>query len=195
MSKAKQLWVLAGGNGSGKSTFYATRLKPLGLPFINADILAKQLYPEQAEQYSYEAAKVAETMRLKLLTEGRSFCFETVFSHPSKIDFIAQAKAMAYEVILVFIHLDNVSLNQARVAQRVSEGGHSVPEEKVSGRIPKVLQNIQQTLPLCDQCYLLDNARLDDPFKQIALLCNNEVSLKVRPLPEWANSLLADYLD
>lgn len=161
----KQLWLLAGGSGVGKSTFYKTRLEPLGLPFVNADVLAKQLYPDQPEQYSYEAAKIAESMRMQLLLEGRSFCFETVFSHPSKIDFTAQAKAMGYEIILVFIHLDLVSLNQARVAQRVSEGGHSVPEDKVSSRIPRTLQNVQQTLPLCDYCYLLDNSCLDNSFQ------------------------------
>jgi len=83
LKKDKQLWLLAGGNGAGKSTFYRTRLEPLGLPFVNADSLAKQLYPEQPEQHSYEASKIAEAMRTKLLQQGRTFCFETVFSHPS----------------------------------------------------------------------------------------------------------------
>ncbi len=192
MRKGKQLWVIAGGNGAGKSTFYRTQLKPLGLPFINADILAKQLYPDEPEQHSYEAARIAATMRGKLLQEGRSFCFETVFSHPSKIDFIAQARSMGYEVILVFIHLDNISLNQARVSQRVSEGGHSVPEDKIISRIPKVLQNIKQALALCNQCYLLDNSRLDNPFKQVAEVRNGKVIIKVPALPEWARILSDD---
>ncbi|NOR79539.1 MAG: AAA family ATPase [Methyloprofundus sp.] len=195
MKKGKQLWVLAGGNGAGKSTFYKTRLEPLGMSFVNADILAKQLYPEQPEQHSYDAAKIAKVMRMQLLQQGRTFCFETVFSHPSKIDFIAQAKAIGYEIVLVFIHLDEVSLNQARVAQRVSEGGHHVPEEKVSSRIPRVLQNIQQVLPLCNHCYLLDNSRLDNPFQQIAEIHNGKSSLKVALLPEWAENLLINYLD
>jgi len=192
LRKGKQLWVIAGGNGAGKSTFYRTRLESLGLPFINADILAKQLYPDASEQHSYEAARVAATMRDKLLQEGRSFCFETVFSHPSKIDFIAKARSMGYEVILVFIHLDNVSLNQARVSQRVSEGGHDVPEDKIISRVPKVLQNIRQALALCNQCYLLDNSRLDNPFKQVAEVRNGKVIIKVPALPEWARILLGD---
>ena len=182
LKKDKQLWLIAGGNGAGKSTFYKTQLEPLGMPFVNADILAKQLYPEQAEQHSYEAAKIAETMRMQLLQQGRTFCFETVFSHPSKIDFVAQAKTFGYEIILVFIHLDLVSLNQARVSQHVSEGGHSVPEEKVSSRIPRTLQNIQQTISLCDHCYLLDNSRLDNPFKAIAEVHNGKIILKVNLL-------------
>lgn len=195
MKKDKQLWLLAGGNGVGKSTFYRARLEPLGLPFVNADSLAKQLYPEQPEQHSYEAAKMAEAMREKLLQQGRTFCFETVFSHHSKIDFIAKAKAIGYEIVLVFIHLCLVSLNQARVAQRVSDGGHNVPEDKVSSRIPRVLKNIQQVLPLCDHSYLLDNSRLDNPFQQIAEIHNGQLILKENPLPEWAKGLLIDYLD
>ena len=194
MNQSKQLWVLAGGNGAGKSTFYRTQLKPLGLPFVNADIFAKQLYPDQPEEHSYEAARIAESLRKELLLEGRSFCYETVFSHPSKIDFVAQAKSLGYEVILVFVHVDNVSLNQARVSQRVSEGGHHVPDDKVISRIPRVLLNIKETLPLCDRCYLLDNSRFDNPFEQIAQLVNNKVIHKRPSLPQWAKNLLADYL-
>ncbi len=192
--KNKQLWLLAGGNGAGKSTFYNIRLKPLGLPFVNADLLAKQLYSDQPEIHSYDAAKVAEKIRMTLLAEGQSFCFETVFSHPSKIDFIAQAKAMGYEVILVFIHLKSVSLNQARVAQRVSEGGHNVPENKVRDRIPRVLQNIKKALPLCDTCYFLDNSRLDNPFQQVAHIQNGQLLYKAEQIPSWAEIMLNDYL-
>lgn len=195
MKKDKQLWLLAGGNGAGKSTFYKTRLESLGLPFVNADLLAKQLYPDSPEQYSYEAAKIAEQMRFQLLQEGRTFCFETVFSHPSKIDFVAQAKAMGYEVVLVFIHLDLVPLNQARIAQRVSEGGHNVPEDKVRSRIPRLLHNIQQVFSLCDHSYLLDNSRFDNPFQQIAEIHAGRLLIQKKPLPAWAKELLKDYLD
>jgi predicted ABC-type ATPase len=165
------------------------------IAFVNADSLAKQLYPEQPEQHSYEAAKIAEAMRTQLLQQGRTFCFETVFSHPTKIDFIAKAKAIGYEIVLVFIHLDLVSLNHARIAQRVSDSGHHVPEDKVSSRIPRDLQNIQQALPLCDHSYLLDNSRLDNPFQQIAEIHNRQIALKEDPLPEWVKGLLKDYLD
>ena len=193
MTKRKQLWILAGGNGAGKSTFYRTQLAALGLPFINADILAKELYPQSPEEHSYDAAILAAEMRFQLLHEGRSFCFETVFSHPSKIDFVAQAKVLGYEIILVFIHLDTVSLNQARVAQRISEGGHNVPDEKVASRIPKLLQNIKNTLPLCDQVSILNNSRIDNPFEQVAVFRNGQLREKI-PLPDWAKDLLENYL-
>jgi predicted ABC-type ATPase len=191
---SKQLWVLAGGNGVGKSTFYRTQLASLGLPFINADILAKQLYPESPEAHSYDAAKLAAEMRTQLLWEGRSFCFETVFSHPSKIDFIAQAKTLRYNIVLVFIHLDSVALNQARIAQRVTEGGHNVPVDKVDSRIPRLLKYIKEALPLCDHIRILNNSRADNPFQQLAIIHNGQITQKHNPLPGWAKQLLENYV-
>lgn len=192
---AKQLWLLAGGNGAGKSTFYRTQLEPLGMPFVNADILAKELFADEAEQRSYEAAKIAEQIRLEMLKDGRSFCFETVFSHPSKIDFVAKAKALGYDVLLVFVHLENTDLNHARVSQRVEEGGHFVPSNKVSERVPRTLQNVKQVLPMCDRVYILDNSRLENPFRQVAQLRDGELIVQQKPLPDWATSLLGIYLN
>lgn len=194
MRQNKQLWVLAGGNGAGKSTFFRTQLAPLGLPFINADILAKELYPEAPETRSYDAAILAAEMRTQLLLEGRSFCYETVFSHPSKIDFVAQAKTLGYEIVLVFIHLDSVELNQARVSQRVTEGGHNVPVDKVESRIPRLLKVIKKTLPLCDHIRVLNNSRADNPFQQLATIRDGQVTQQQNPLPDWARQLLEDYL-
>lgn len=193
MSEKKQLWLLTGGNGAGKSTFYRTQLEPRGLPFVNADLLARQLYPEAPELHSYEAAKLAEELRLKLVIEGRSFCFETVFSHPSKIDFAAHAKALGYEIILVFIHLNDVNLNLARIQQRVSEGGHSVPEDKVYDRIPRTLENVKKVLPLCDQVYFLENSRFDKPFERIAEIRHGKLKFNKDELPDWLEVVLADH--
>lgn len=192
MSKKKQLWLLAGGNGAGKSTFYRTRLAPSGLSFVNADVIAKLLHPQAPEAHSYHAAKLAEHMRLQLLRQGRSFCFETVFSHPSKIDFVAQAKTLGYEIVLVFIHLCDPALNQARIAQRVSEGGHNVPTDKVISRIPRALNFIKKTLPLCDRVYMLDNSRADNPFQQLAAIRNGCNTFRHDVMPDWCQELLVD---
>ena len=135
----KQLWLLVGGNGAGKSTFYRLVLEPLGLPFVNADRLAKLVYPAAAEEHSYEAALLAEQQRNTLLVSGASFCFETVFSHPSKIDFTARAKALGYTVIMVLIHLEQAELNAARVAQTM-------------------LNQVKTAIPLCDEVRVLDNS-------------------------------------
>lgn len=190
MRVSKQLWQLAGGNGAGKSTFYRTRLAPLGIPFVNADIIAKELYPDAPEVHSYAAAQIAEELRNRLLQDGRSFCFETVFSHPSKIDFIARAKALGYQTVLVFIHLESSNLNKARIHQRVAEGGHNVPEEKVDARIGRMLGNIKTVIPLCDHVRLLDNSYVDDPFQLIVTIRDGKVECHRSLLPDWAKELL-----
>jgi len=184
--------MLVGGNGAGKSTFYRLYIEPLGLPFINADILAKIAYPDDPEGHSYEAAKLAQMMREELLRAGESFCFETVYSHPSKVDFVAQARAMGYEVIMVVVHLQFAELNQARVAERVSEGGHSVPDEKVTSRIPRTLKHVKTTIPLCDRVQVYDNSFEDKPFIPVFTVSNGAVEVQMEPLPEGAKALLPD---
>lgn len=182
----KQLWILAGGNGAGKSTFYRTRLEPLGIPFINADQIAKEIYPDDPEGNSYNAARVAAQMRVEQIHAGNSFCFETVFSHPSKIDFLAQAKALGYQIILVLVHLESVDLNKARISQRISAGGHYVPDEKVAQRIPRTLAHVKKAIPLCDQVRVLDNSSSDYPFAPILSIIDGQVMYHTNPLPEWA---------
>ena len=88
-----QLWLLAGGKGAGKTTFYELFLSPKNVKLVNADQIAKILNPDSPELASYEAAGIAEQIREKLVRQRVSFCYETVFSHVSKIDFAAEANA------------------------------------------------------------------------------------------------------
>lgn len=157
---------------------------------INYDILAKMAYPNAPEAHSYDAAKIAEQIRGELLLRGASFCFETVYSHPSKIDFVAHAKALGYEVIMVLIHLRSAELNLARVAERVSEGGHSVPDEKVSSRIPRTLQHVKTSIPLCDRVKVYDNSFIDDPFIPVFSVIDGTLERHITPLLKWAKELL-----
>jgi len=186
----KQLWLLVGGKGAGKSTFYRLVLEPLGLPFVNADRLAKLVYPEAPEAHSYEAALLAEQQRNTLLLNGASFCFETVFSHPSKIDFTARAKALGYTVMMVLIHLEQAKLNAARVAQRVQEGGHNVPTEKLLKGIPRMLDQVKTAIPLCDEVRVLDNSSAENPIQPLMTIKLGQVEIHQHPLPTWATQLL-----
>ena len=193
MTGAKQLWVLAGGNGAGKSTFFKTSLlKRRGMQFVNADMIAKLINPESPEQVSYEAAHLVERFRDEFLIKGVSFCFETVFSHESKIDFIAKAKAYGYHVVLVYIHLDHLGLNEARVFQRVTEGGHSVPLNKIRSRLPRTMKNMAVALQVVDEARLLDNSYRDNPFKEVALVRKGRCIRTADPLPSWAEEMLRD---
>ncbi len=190
MTTPKQLWVLAGGNGAGKSTFYKLYLAQYGLIFVNADVIAKDMNSENTEGLSYQAAILATKIREDLISQGVSFCFETVFSHESKIDFLAQAKANGYTIILIYIHLFSSNLNEARVKQRISEGGHSVPIKKIHSRIPRTMQLVKKALSLVDEARILDNSSKEKPFQQLIVMKSGNYEAKTDPLPEWAKDLL-----
>ena len=86
IADTKQLWILAGGDGTGKNRFYNLWLKDKAVEFINANIIEKKLDLTNFDQPSYEAAKVARKLYRKYIDAGRSFCFESIlFMNPSLI--------------------------------------------------------------------------------------------------------------
>jgi predicted ABC-type ATPase len=190
MTATKQLWILSGGNGAGKSTFYRNYLARTGMLFVNADRIAEDLDVENAGTSDYKISTLTAQLRDELLEEGIPFCYETVFSHESKIDFIGRAVALGYEVILVYIHLDNSGLNEARVSQRIAEGGHSVPVDKIYSRIPRTMKHIAKVLPLVSEARILDNSYRDDPFKQVATINKGQLKFAIETLPNWAKIIL-----
>ena len=92
--------------------------------------------------------------------------------------------------IILYIHLFDSSLNEARVKQRVSEGGHDVTTEKIHSRISRTMKNIKTALSIVDEARILDNSSKDDPFRQIIVMKAGNYEAKVDPLPEWARDLL-----
>lgn len=158
----RRLDLVVGPNGAGKTTFVEQRLFPL-LPmstFVNADVIAKQNWPDAPESHSYEAARTAARIRDSLVKLGESFIAETVFSHPSKLDFVAVAKQAGYVVVLHVITVP-VELSIARVAVRVEEGGHHVPEDKIRERHTRLWSLVSQAIDLADQSTVYDNSRSD----------------------------------
>ncbi len=165
-------------------------LESKGLVFINADQIARNLNADDAEGHSYEAATAAMTLFKKFINEGRSFCYETVFSHPSKVEFISQAKAAGYEVILVYIHLVG-DLHELRVMQRVSGGGHNVDRDKIRPRVKRTLQLVKAAAPLVDELLLFDNSSAEQPFLTIVHRKGDMLDTYVAPMPEWAVEILS----
>lgn len=103
---------------------------------------------------------------------------------------MAQAKALGYQIIMVFIHVERPEINRARVSQRVSEGGHHVPDDKVEARISRLLGYVKSAMPLCDQVRILDNSSYESPFCPVATLRNPLLEEHLNPMPEWAKTLL-----
>lgn len=186
----KQLWILAGGNGSGKTEFFTKYLKPLGLSFVNADIVANAISKKIDKSISNKAQQIAWDSCLQKIEADETFCFETVFSHESKVALISMAKDRGYTVNLIFIHLSIPQLNVARVIKRVNLGGHFVPQEKIESRIPRTLANVQQAVRIVDYARLVDNSSIDDRFKTVATVKNQIVIEKNEPVPPWAIEIL-----
>ena len=192
MTVSKQLWLLAGGNGAGKTTFYDLFLKPRNVLFINADEIAKEIGPVDPSDssVSYAAGYMAMDMVNDSLNQGLSFAYETVFSHPSKIEFVEKANNLGYKVVLVYIHLDSPMINEARVSQRVETGGHNVDPQKIHDRIPRTMDYISQVVPMVDEARILNNSSTSDPFQQVAIVKQGRIEEKINPLPDWGEKIL-----
>lgn len=186
----RRLWLLAGGNGAGKSTFYRTRLRSRDIAFINADLIERTLEPGSTEVPSYAAAKLARERFARWVTRGVSFCYETVFSHPSKLAMLVGAQEAGYHVTLVYIHLNDAALNRLRVRQRVESGGHPVPEDKIVERIPRTLALMRDAVRRADTVLLFDNSDREDPFRLVAAKEGRHFTLNADPLPAWASDML-----
>jgi len=105
------------------------------------------------------AAVLTEFFKEDLLQRGESFTFETVFSHPSKIAFIRRAHELGYRTYLYFVATESPTFNIARVRERVENGGHDVPEDKIVSRYHKALRNVKGVLPFLTRGYFFDNSR------------------------------------
>jgi predicted ABC-type ATPase len=177
--------ALAGPNGAGKTTFYHAHLQPAGLRFVNSDVLARELDLEP-----YAAAGVADLLRRELVNQRESFVFETVFSDPvgDKLGFLKEAIAAGYTVVLCFIGVSGPKVSEERVAMRVSQGGHDVPQEKLVARFPRTLANLEAAIRELPHVLIFDNDDLRTPFRRVAVFENGRrVGPKTR-VPRWLKS-------
>lgn len=184
-----RLDLVAGPNGAGKSTFVAQILAEQlpGSPFVNADEIARQRWPDDPERHAYEAAQVAEATRSALIERGGQFIAETVFSHPSKLALIDHARAAGYFVALHVLMLpEDVAV--ARVAARVARGGHSVPETKIRERHRRLWALVAVAAAKVQSADFWDNSTLDGPAL-VAEVANGQV-LAAAKWPSWAPDVL-----
>lgn len=177
--------IVAGHNGSGKSTMWHLRLSPLlEIPLINADRMMLSILPEVrvaaplpawAQQlrdsnvsWMEVGQKGVEGFTAQAMARHLPFATETVFSHwhkkpdgtfESKIDKIIELQQAGYFVLLLFVGLANAGVSIGRVQARVQDGGHNVPIDKLIERFPRTQKAIAAAAPLADATILMDNSR------------------------------------
>jgi predicted ABC-type ATPase len=182
------LVLLAGPNGAGKSTYYELHLRSIGLPFLNADVLAAE-----SGMDSFEAARVLDKRRAEMIERGESFVTETVFSDPhgTKLDMLRAAVEAGFAVRLVYIGIVSPELSKNRVAQRVAIGGHDVPTEKLAGRFVRSLENLKAAIAIVPVVKVYDNSSSIEPFRLLARFENgNLVDRADGRMPAWTKGII-----
>lgn len=165
--------VFAGPNGSGKTSLIDEVRKtglaalggtfPIPTDFINPDQVAKDLVGEFASQEEHDRAaqNAAIKMRLSAIENRRTFAFETVMSHTSRINELVKLKEQGYRVLLVFITTDDPEKNVLRVINRYKSKtttGHFVAPQKVRERYHRTLSLLPKAVEIADAAFVYDNS-------------------------------------
>ena len=188
--------LLAGPNGAGKSTLYDIVVAPrIAAPFINADLIQREELRDPSMAAAYKAAAIAENRRQQALKRRISFVSESTFSHASKLDLVEQARGAGFRIVLYHVNVRRPELSVARVAQRVTEGGHDVPEDKIRERYERNQPLIRAAALQADYAFVYDNSALNLPPERLLVLAQGRVTSAVAVLPPWAARLYAVELD
>jgi hypothetical protein len=155
---SKKIIIIAGPNGAGKTTFAKSFLPKEAhtFRFINADLIAAGLAPFNPESISFKAARLMLEELDECTKAGESFSFETTLSGNHYLQRIQAWKDLGYTVKLWFIKLSSPELAISRVAERVAQGGHNIPEEVIRRRYSAGLQNLSNYQKAVKSWVLLD---------------------------------------
>ena len=161
MDETRQLYIISGCNGAGKTTASYTVLPEILLckEFVNADEIAKGLSPFNPESMAIEAGRLMLKRINELLAAKVSFSIETTLATRSYTRLIQRAQNAGYKVSLIYFWLNSPELAVNRVLQRVNEGGHNVAMDVVYRRYQAGINNLFQIyMPRVDYWLLADNS-------------------------------------
>lgn len=153
-------WIIAGPNGAGKTTFALDYLPEVTgcSNFINADLIAAGLSPLAPNRELVAASRLFLQEIEARIGRGEDFAFETTISGRGHLKLINRLRKDGWQVELIYLALPNVETSKFRVAERVSHGGHSIPERDIVRRFPRSLINLFTLFsPAVDRCVCLMN--------------------------------------
>jgi predicted ABC-type ATPase len=161
MTRERKIIIIAGPNGAGKTTFARQFLpQEADCPtFINADLIAAGLSPFRPQAAALRAGRLLLAEIAAHVARHESFAFETTLAGRGYARSIPRWQAAGYHVKITFLALPNAALAVARVAARVAQGGHDVPEDAIRRRFKAGLDNFQRIYrPLVDAWVIYDNS-------------------------------------
>ena len=156
----ERIVIIAGPNGAGKTTF-AREFLPTDADcpnFVNADLIAAGLSPFAPDVAAFKAGRIMLETIADYAKRGESFSFETTLSGLTYAQMIPVWRASGYAVKLIFLSLPDVEIAIERVATRVIQGGHNVPEEFIRRRFAHGIANFERYKLLVDSWQLYDNS-------------------------------------
>lgn len=158
--QSKRIIIIAGPNGAGKTTFAREFLpNDADCPnFVNADLIAAGLSPFAPEMAAFKAGRLMLETIAHHVKQGESFAFETTLSGLSYAQKIPVWRASGYVVKLIFLSLPDAAIASERVATRVLQGGHHVPEDVIRRRFAHGIKNFERYKALVDGWQLYDNS-------------------------------------
>ncbi|MEM1322508.1 MAG: AAA family ATPase [Bacteroidota bacterium] len=173
----KELIIVGGANGSGKTTFAKPYVEELGYRFLNADEIAKELQLQGEQNALIKVGRIFFTKLREYIDQGQNFVVETTLSG-SYINKVARrALEKGYQLGLVYVFLDNPKLCVERVRIRVKKGGHDVPEEAIIRRYYRSKSNFWNNfIKLANDWILLYNG--EEGFQHVALGKKQEYSIE-----------------
>ena len=190
----KNLYIIAGCNGAGKTTASFTILPEIidCKEFVNADEIAKGISPFQPEKVAFESGRIMLKRINELIDENESFAFETTLATKSHIGKIRKAKQKGYTTTLLFFWLESIDLAKERVKVRVREGGHNIKPNVIERRYKKGIRNLFDIfLPEVDGVLIFDNSSVDPTL--IAKKGNNAQKLEI--IDETKFNQIKEYYD
>ena len=153
----KRYVLIAGVNGAGKTTLYQTKGSWSDIPRVNIDEIVRETGSWKNKDDVFEAGKKAVALIREYFTREESFHQETTLCGKGIMKNIAYAKEHGYRVELFFVGLDSATTAKQRVAQRVRDGGHGIPDEDIERRYEEGLRNLINVIPACDRVEVFDN--------------------------------------
>jgi len=168
---------------------------------LNLSALAKSIslrsnvlkIKKDVEQYNYLGAVLSELIRNKLLKGNSDFSFETVMSHPGKLEFLKDARLNGFKTYLYFVATELASINIGRVQTRVQRGGHDVPHDKIVSRYERSLELLADAVKSVDRAFIIDNSD-DNNMILLAEKDDNELIVHGSKIPWWFERYLIDKL-
>jgi predicted ABC-type ATPase len=149
-----------------------------------------------AKMNSYLASVTADFLRQKLLDQKLSFTFETVMSHPGKVDLLEQAQQAGYRTYLYFVATEDAAINISRVRNRVKQGGHAVPEDKIASRYQRSLDLLMSAIRHTNRAYVFDNSSDNQKHTWLAEITEGvELEMKTDQAPAWFKRSVLDKIN